>query len=239
MDARRLAAEDYRDWKGWSEVRDPDPLVAEGYALDLARAGVEPGARLLELGFGGGGFLRWAREQGYAVAGFELDDELARRAQEAGFEATSGDLDALRAGWERGGFDAVVAFDVLEHLEPDPLVETLGALRELLRPGGVIVARVPNGGSPFGRYYQHGDVTHKTALTSSLCEQLGRLAGLELVRFDNAARPWRRGRRRLLRLLSYGSRTLIERAVGYLYFHERLPLDPNAVVVWRACGSSG
>ncbi|MCA8922856.1 MAG: hypothetical protein KDD82_13665, partial [Planctomycetes bacterium] len=87
MDARRLAAADYRDWKGWSELSAPEPLVAEGYVLDLARAGLAPGARLLELGFGGGGFLRWAQGAGYRVAGFERDAELARRARDAGFEA--------------------------------------------------------------------------------------------------------------------------------------------------------
>ena len=54
-------------------------------------------------------------------------------------------------------FDTVVAFDVFEHFALEEIEARLAALETMIRPGGHLLMRFPNGQSPFGLVLQHGD----------------------------------------------------------------------------------
>ncbi|MGH9390177.1 MAG: class I SAM-dependent methyltransferase [Vicinamibacteria bacterium] len=112
------------------------------WELGLRRLGqlVAPG-RLLDVGCSVGGVLSAASRAGWSPVGVEIstrDAELVR--SRLGFEVFCGTLE--EAPFAQGSFDAVTFFDVLEHLL-DPR-EALAAARRFLRPGGVLLARVPN-----------------------------------------------------------------------------------------------
>jgi hypothetical protein len=84
--------------------------------------------------------------------------------------------------------------DVLEHFSPVEGARLLVRLHSLLSPGGLIVARVPNIGSPWGLSHQYGDITHKAAYSAGTLHQLGLAAGYEVVAFLAQRRgpPFRR-----------------------------------------------
>lgn len=103
-----------------------------------------PQARILDAGCGSGGNLALLSRFG-RVWGFEYDAHARAVAQE---QARALGLEAIAAGalpeavpFSEVAFDAIGLFDVLEHL-PRP-VESLGALRERLAPGGALVLTVP------------------------------------------------------------------------------------------------
>jgi cyclopropane fatty-acyl-phospholipid synthase-like methyltransferase len=222
----------YAQWKRWdgdfqASQRDARYFAAEFSGIALA------GKRVLEIGFGNGSFLAWAKTQGASVAGTEIDEAMLGRAREKGFVALPPALDALAAGAQR--FDVVVAFDVFEHWDKQTLIANLRHIASLLDGGGVVLARFPNGHSPFGRVHQHGDITHQTALSKSSIEQLASMTGFGVVRVSNAAsvpvrsdiwsvikHRWRKRRR-----------AQIEQMIGKLYGIGRLPLDPNLTAVLR------
>ena len=102
--------------------------------------GPAPGARLLDVGCGDGGFLRVARALGYQASGIEIDPEAARLARAQGFEVYEGLLDA--APVSPASLDQVTLSHVIEHLhEP---VAALDRLRGWLRPGGRLWLQTPN-----------------------------------------------------------------------------------------------
>ena len=223
---------DYTAWKGWRGDFAANAREARYFAAEFAELPVA-GKRILEIGFGNGTFLGWARAQGAQVAGTEVEPSMLLAAQQKGFEVHPADLRALAATGER--FDLVVAFDVLEHWEKQTLIANVEAIRELLTPGGILVARVPNGHSPFGRVHQYGDLTHQTVLSAPSIRQLAQITGFEVAQIRNAAsiparrdawsalkHAWRRFRR-----------ARIEITFGSLYGVGRLPLDPNLVAVLR------
>ena len=95
---------------------------------------------LLEVGCGRGKFLYDASKRGWKVTGMEICEELAD------FVVQQLRFPVLRCQLKDvvGGYDAVVLFDVLEHIyDPD---HHAAHLKRLLNPGGLVVVK-----SPFGK----------------------------------------------------------------------------------------
>jgi SAM-dependent methyltransferase len=100
--------------------------------------------RVLELGCGSGATLKWLRAQRpveYAV-GIEMSPEASRRAASVFDLVLTNNVETMEL--PDGGFDLILALDVLEHLvDPWTIVRRLHGL---LAPGGVIIASLPNVG---------------------------------------------------------------------------------------------
>lgn len=136
----------------------------------LRRAGVAPGARVLDAGAGRGRLVEALRTAGYDARGIEP----AARGGGAGTAVAR----ATIAGHEDSGLDAVALWHVLEHLD-DP-AGALERIRAWLAPGGVLLAGVPNLASwqaaIAGERWMHLDAPrHRTHFTpAGLSTLLGR-----------------------------------------------------------------
>jgi methionine biosynthesis protein MetW len=107
-------------------------------------AWVPRGARVLELGCATGfiGELL-IRNKGCSVVGVEIDAAAAKQAEGRGLEVLVGSLEdpAFRATIP-GGFDVVVADDVIEHLrDPEPVLRDV---RRWVKADGRAIVAVPN-----------------------------------------------------------------------------------------------
>jgi len=102
--------------------------------------------RVLDVGCGGGWFLKAATERGWSAVGIDLSPEAVRRAREKlGVDARQGTLDAQH--FEPRSFDLVTLWNVIEVI-PDPL-GLLRSVHPLIRPGGTLHLRTQN--YPFQR----------------------------------------------------------------------------------------
>jgi SAM-dependent methyltransferase len=96
---------------------------------------------VLDVGCGGGLFLRILREHGATVLGLDHSQQAASVAWRAnGVPALRGDL--VHAPLPASSCAAITMFQVLEHLT-NP-IEYLDAARELLRPRGRLIVQTPN-----------------------------------------------------------------------------------------------
>ena len=216
----------YTDWKHWSagQFGRCSKGDARYFSWLLKRWHPTPIHLALELGFGNGNFLGFARARGITVIGLESQQELRRRAETAGFEAHGAMTDLL----PEHRFDLIVAFDVFEHIPQGEAIALLREMGQRLAPGGVLLLRVPNGESPFGRIFQHGDLTHVSTLGLSKFRQIALLTGLELL--GHGEMPWYLSARNPKRLLRAGLRRLIERALAFAYLWDADALGPNLVI---------
>jgi len=114
-------------------------------------------ARVLEIGSHYGAFLETAAEWGWNAAGVDVGKDTAQFARSKGFTVYGTEIE--QCNFANDHYDAVFIWNCFEQIEdPKP---TLNECRRILKPGGLLVVRTPNG------------------LFYGLCEQL--LAGPNLA----------------------------------------------------------
>jgi 2-polyprenyl-3-methyl-5-hydroxy-6-metoxy-1,4-benzoquinol methylase len=103
--------------------------VSRRKKLEFFLSGIEPSARILDVGCADGWVARWAREHGFTnILGIDLVPPAD----------VVGDIrDWRRLGLEGKSFDAVIAFEVVEH------GDYAEAIRDLLKPDGRLMATTP------------------------------------------------------------------------------------------------
>ena len=103
------------------------------------------GRRLLDVGCAEGYLAEILAGRGFDVTGVDLPGTAHRES----FRFVGGDLDAGLPALD-GRFDYILCADVLEHLR-DPL-RMLRECRQLLAPGGSLIASLPNSGHLYFRW---------------------------------------------------------------------------------------
>ena len=224
----------YSEWKRWdpSQFMVCGPYERRYYKGELG--GLElAGRKIVELGFGNGGFLRYAMDEGASVGGTELLAEACARATERGARVYMPDLsDALAE--HAGNFDLIVAFDVMEHMTGEQLLVLFDTLASLLKSGGHVLARFPNAQSPLGCVTQNGDWTHRSALSAQVLMQILTGKPWALVRAGDPfmVRDADSLAKRIGLRSRHAARRGIEWTVNRLY-GLAITLDPNVVVLLR------
>ncbi len=108
--------------------------------IPIFRAAVGREKRVLDLGCRSGALTRHLLD-GNEVVGLDVDASALAKAAELGITPVQANVEEPLP-FEDESFDAVVAGELLEHLQfPDALV---GEVRRVLRPAGVFVGSVPN-----------------------------------------------------------------------------------------------
>lgn len=227
----------YAQQKGWAVNFSCSPEQAVYYRAEFGSV-LKAGDKVIELGFGSGSFLAFAREAGAEVVGVEVQHELVEKACAAGVTACQR-LDALLPD-RAGDFQLIVALDVFEHLDHALIHSTLETAAALLAPGGLLILRAPNGQSPFGRRTQYGDCTHATVITPKKMEQMCFGKGLTVDRVANQARVAnaRSLPRRLVKRLQFLARSGCNAAIASIYGMGTTALDENIVIWLRKTGQA-
>jgi SAM-dependent methyltransferase len=150
-----------------------------GTWLDVA------GKDVLDLGSGTGELCYLARGSGARdVVGVNLSAEEIVFAKERTGEAfVNDDVHAYLLDRPTNSVDVIFALNILEHLDKTTLLIVLEEARRCLRPGGHLVAMVPNATSPFSGMTRYWDVTHQLAFTPASVQQLARYAGFSSWEF--------------------------------------------------------
>lgn len=142
----------------WFDVQDKDVVDLGSGTGELCKLAVQKGARHIVGVNMSAGEIEFARSQ--------VDAEFVLQ-----------DIEAYLQARPEASVDRIFALNILEHLDKDKLVGVLEAAFRCLRPGGRLVAMVPNATSPFGGMTRYWDITHYNAFTPSSVLQLSRLVG--------------------------------------------------------------
>lgn len=144
----------------------------------LDRLGVSPPARVLDAGCGWGTTLEALERAGYRATGADISRRALDRLDRPGRELVEVDLTKPLPAEEVGGYDAVLALDVIEHLDDDRAA--VGRLGELARPGGYVVVSVPARPDLFSEF--DAIQGHRRRYLPDTLESAFQVADLELER---------------------------------------------------------
>jgi ubiquinone/menaquinone biosynthesis C-methylase UbiE len=143
-----------------TSANKPSWLMRKAFAVGVDKrcrtiTRYQTGGKLLDVGCAAGNFLHgMQRYPQWELYGLEINEYAAQTARdEYGLNVTTGTIES--AAFPDNFFDAITLWDVLEHLH-DPLA-SLNEIRRILKPGGMLVMRMPNGESwdarLFGPYW--------------------------------------------------------------------------------------
>jgi SAM-dependent methyltransferase len=129
-------------WEAWAAQIEDDPRHA--WAADLA-ARLPDGARVLELGCGGGTVETKELAARFRLTGVDLSERQLERARRRVPEAAfvHGDLTAVE--FPPASFEAVVAFYSFNHVPRELLATVFGRIGRWLVPGGWFMAALGTG----------------------------------------------------------------------------------------------
>jgi len=168
----------------------------------VAAGSFVPTMSVLELGCGNGLFLHFLHHLGtHRFVGVDGDPRVLKELPpNLTDKVTIADFSDFFVEARQERFDRVVLFDVLEHFSAEDGTELLRKVATLLSPGGRIIVRTPNMGSPFALGVQYNDVTHLTCYTPGSLSQVARVAGLRLISSHPQAyaSAWREVREKVL-----------------------------------------
>lgn len=99
-----------------------------------------PGA-VLNIGVGSGKLEGLLLEAGYKVSALDPDARAIGKLSGMGVDAHTGVAEQLPFG--DGMFDAVIASEVLEHLDKNNCILAISEIRRVLKPGGYFLGTVP------------------------------------------------------------------------------------------------
>ncbi|MBE2179876.1 MAG: methyltransferase domain-containing protein [Chthoniobacterales bacterium] len=142
------------------------------------RFGMKPGQSFLDVGFGRGDFLRAFARLGLKVSGVDQSPSALQSCADLDVHPCCAGSDRLP--FPDGSFDVVFHKSLLEHLDdPEPLMdETL----RVLRPGGRLIALVPDWISQMGIYFD--DHTHRRPYTQVGLHDLLVICGFQDVQAE-------------------------------------------------------
>lgn len=138
--------------------------------------------RVLDLGCGGGKFVRRMRKQGIDARGLEPSDALYERFLKRDPAFEHGHVEQFSPKWA-GAFDCVTAFDVIEHVtDPASFLRHAG---RLLKPGGRLFLSTPDNGSfaslAFGKSWHYYHRFHLSMFSPATLRRLAKRTGLRWV----------------------------------------------------------
>lgn len=133
----------------------------------------------IDLACGCGELLFGLEQLGYTrTAGADLcAEELEQARPYVRGELVCQDVVAFMRARPSSSAGLITAFNLLEHLDDEPLYTLLCEAYRVLSPGGSLVAMVPNAISPFGQSTRDWDLTHRRAFTPNSMRQLAALTG--------------------------------------------------------------
>jgi 2-polyprenyl-3-methyl-5-hydroxy-6-metoxy-1,4-benzoquinol methylase len=145
---QRVLANGYKNWKFGTQLQPASILgVLVAYLMPEYRRIIDRqyrhlprrirGGRVLDIGFGDGGFLDNARAMGWRAVGTDFDPAVVENARRRGFDAHQGTVENVE-----GPFDVITMNHVIEHLH-DPMA-VLRDCHRLLAPGGMLWLETPS-----------------------------------------------------------------------------------------------
>lgn len=156
----------YSEWKKWDNFFQINVFEKIHFNKEFKEIELKD-KHLLDIGFGEGKLLAWAKAKGAYVHGVEIQKNSIKAAKKNNIPAWSNVKEIKNTE-----FDIICLFDVLEHLSINEIKLLFSEIHKIANEEAIILVRFPNAQCAASLVYQYGDATHISTLSKPILEQI-------------------------------------------------------------------
>ena len=136
--------------------------------------------KALDIGCGRGEWISLLNENGFNARGIDLNESMVKVASQKGLNAVVNDALCELKSLEENSLDIITAFQVVEHIKFDDVLELIKEAKRVLAPCGILILETPNPENIMvGTQWFYLDATHKNPIPCELLSFATHYYGLE------------------------------------------------------------
>ena len=136
--------------------------------------------KALDIGCGRGEWISLLNENGFNARGIDINESMVRLASQKGLNAAANDALGELKSLDENSIDIITAFQVVEHIKFDDVLELIKEAKRVLAPCGILILETPNPENIMvGTQWFYLDATHKNPIPCELLSFATHYYGLE------------------------------------------------------------
>ena len=136
--------------------------------------------KALDIGCGRGEWISLLNENGFNARGIDVNESMVKVASQKGLNAAVNDALCELKSLEENSLDIITAFQVVEHIKFDDVLELIKEAKRVLAPCGILILETPNPENIMvGTQWFYLDATHKNPIPCELLSFATHYYGLE------------------------------------------------------------
>lgn len=136
--------------------------------------------KALDIGCGRGEWISLLNENGFNARGIDINESMVKVASQKGLNAAVNDALCELKSLEENSLDIITAFQVVEHIKFDDVLELIKEAKRVLAPCGILILETPNPENIMvGTQWFYLDATHKNPIPCELLSFATHYYGLE------------------------------------------------------------
>ena len=136
--------------------------------------------KALDIGCGRGEWISLLNENGFNARGIDINESMVKVASQKGLNAAANDALGELKSLDENSIDIITAFQVVEHIKFDDVLELIKEAKRVLAPCGILILETPNPENIMvGTQWFYLDATHKNPIPCELLSFATHYYGLE------------------------------------------------------------
>ncbi len=136
--------------------------------------------KALDIGCGRGEWISLLNENGFNARGIDVNESMVKVASQKGLNAAVNDALCELRSLDENSLDIITAFQVVEHIKFDDVLELIKEAKRVLAPCGILILETPNPENIMvGTQWFYLDATHKNPIPCELLAFATHYYGLE------------------------------------------------------------
>lgn len=136
--------------------------------------------KALDIGCGRGEWISLLNENGFSARGIDINESMVKVASQKGLNAAVNDALGELKSLDENSLDIITAFQVVEHIKFDDVLELIKEAKRVLAPCGILILETPNPENIMvGTQWFYLDATHKNPIPCELLSFATHYYGLE------------------------------------------------------------
>ena len=136
--------------------------------------------KALDIGCGRGEWISLLNENGFNARGIDINESMVKVASQKGLNAAVNDALGELKSLDENSLDIITAFQVVEHIKFDDVLELIKEAKRVLAPCGILILETPNPENIMvGTQWFYLDATHKNPIPCELLSFATHYYGLE------------------------------------------------------------